>query len=229
MKRILLLLVAAAFLYSCEKEEKHPYAYWSNLVSEKYGEIHTLTQSVPCTDIEEFEIVHKSGYHLVHSSIKEQFDQLMVELEQLQSEASKAATREGILNDSMWAPNPPLRKECADGKPKLIFAQDLSLEEINAELPVRYEELENFYNDVPCTDADEWSSYFLRTGCCMEGIAIHKTIRTAEMFDKIHIYNRLMEGKLWLEKVKCVGVDCPNMAKPVQCIDGKPVVEMTTP
>ncbi|HMR18015.1 MAG TPA: hypothetical protein PKA53_01835 [Sphingobacterium sp.] len=228
MKRILLLFVAATLLFSCEKEEKKSYLYWSNLVSEKHAEINTLTQSVSCTDIEEFEIVNRSGYFMVHLSIMLKFDQLMVELEQLQSEAGKAATREGILNDMMWSPNPPVRKVCADGKPKLIFAQNLSLEEVNEELPIRLEELENFYNDITCTNADEWTGYFLRAGCCMQGIAIHKTIRTAEMFEKVHIYNRLMERKLSLEKMDCKDMNCPNEAKPVQCIDGKPVIEMTS-
>jgi hypothetical protein len=221
--------VTVTVLFSCEKEEKKSYLYWSNLVSEKHAEINTLTQSVPCADIEEFELVNQSGYHLVHPSVRTAFDRLMDELQYLQSEAGKAAAREGILNDLMWAPNPPLRKVCSEGKPKLVFAQQLSLEEINEELPVRLEELENFYNDVPCTDAGEWTSYFLRTGCCMEGIAIHKTIRTAEMFDKVHIYNRLMEAKLALEKPDCRESNCPTQAKPVQCIDGKPVIEMVMP
>jgi len=153
----------------------------------------------------------------------------MADLQHLQSEAGKAAAREGIVNDYIWAPNPPLRKVCAEGKPTLIYVQNLPLEEINEELPPRLDEIENFYNDVPCTDANAWSSYFLRKGCCMEGIAIHKTIRTAEMFEKIHIHNRLMERKLALEKTDCKNNNCPTQAKPVQCINGKPVIEMTTP
>ncbi len=165
---------------------------------------------------------------LVHPSIKTQFDRLIAELEHLQVEASKAAEREGtyIYSDIIWMPNPPVRKVCEDGKPKLVFAQDLTLEEIDGELPPRYEDIQNFYNDVPCINASDWQSQFLRTGCCMEGIAVHKSIGTDEILEKIHIYNRLVEVKLAIDKTTCPG-GCPNFAKPVQCIDGKPVVELT--
>jgi hypothetical protein len=59
----------------------------------------------------------------------------------------------------------------------------------------------------------------------MEGIAVHKTIRSTEMKEKIALYNRLMENKLRLEKTTCQG-GCANMARPVQCKDGKPFVEV---
>jgi len=228
MKRNLFYLPMMTFLlfFACSKSEPQSYEYWSKLVNEKYQEINLLVQSVPCTDIEAFQITKMgASYYLVHPSIKTQFDKLQTELQQLEKERGKAASREGILSDSYMLPNPPVRKVCDQGKPKLIYVQNLSIDEINAELPVRYKEIQEFYQDIPCTDPNEWTSYFLRTGCCMEGVAIHKTIRSEEMVAKIELYNRLMEAKMHLEKVHCEG-GCPNMAKPVQCKDGKPIVEL---
>lgn len=229
MKRNLLYLPAITFLlfFACSKSEPQSYEYWNKLVNEKHQAINLLVQSVPCTNIEEFEIVKVNlSYYPVHPSVRAQFDQLQNELLQLEKERDKAASREEILLDVFGHPNPPLRKICDQGKPRLIYAKDLSIDEINAELPIRYKEIQEFYQDIPCTDPGEWTSYFIRTGCCMEGIAIHKTIRTEEMITKIECYNRLMEAKMNLEEIHCEEI-CPNMAKPVQCIDGKPVVELS--
>lgn len=137
----------------------------------------------------------------MHSSLKNQFEKLNLELAHLQDERNKAAEREGktfydAQRLSMPIPNPPVGKVCYSGKAALRFAYDLSLEEINTELAKRLKELKEFYKDVTCSNPNDWTSHFLRTGCCMEGIAVHKTIRSTEMIEKIELYNRLMENKL---------------------------------
>lgn len=226
MKRILPYLLLL-FLLGCSKEEKS-YEHWSKLASEKYKEIVALTQSVHCTEINDFETVQIGhNYLLLHPSIKGQYGKLMQEYEYLQTQAGKAAGREGILNDIFAPPNPPVRKQCQNGKPTLIFAQNLTLEEARSELSTRLAEIKAFYNDVTCTNANDWSAYGIRTGCCIEAIAIHKTIKTVEFIQKIDLYNRIMEQKMTLEKVSCAGIPpCANSIKSIQCVDGKPVIEM---
>lgn len=187
-----------------------------------------MTQSVHCTEINDFETVQIGhNYLLLHPSIKGQYGKLMQEYEYLQTQAGKAAGREGILNDIFAPPNPPVRKQCQNGKPTLIFAQNLTLEEARSELSTRLAEIKAFYNDVTCTNANDWSAYGIRTGCCIEAIAIHKTIKTVEFIQKIDLYNRIMEQKMTLEKVSCAGIPpCANSIKSIQCVDGKPVIEM---
>ncbi|WP_343562299.1 hypothetical protein [Sphingobacterium sp.] len=234
MKKIIFTLPIIGFLLflACSKDNFNSFEYWDEQVIEKTEELTTLLQSVPCTNIEEFEIIQQPyyTYYLVHSSLKSQFEKLKQELDHLQDERYKAAEREGkiryeALDFIMPIPNPPVGKICDNGKPKLRFAHDLSLEEVNVELPKRYKELQEFYKDITCDNPNDWQSHFLRTGCCMEAIAVHKTIRSAEMIEKIQLYNHLTERKLSLEKTSCQG-DCPNSARPVQCRDGKPYIEV---
>ncbi|MDF2851935.1 MAG: hypothetical protein K0S31_2620 [Sphingobacterium multivorum] len=234
MKKITFLLPIIGFILilSCSKDSSNSYEYWNEQVNVKAQELTKLLQSIPCTNIEEFEIVQRPyyTYFLVHSSLKNQFEKLKQELDHFQDERNKAAEREGTTfydtqRLSMPIPNPPVGKVCYNGKAALRFAYELSLEETNVELSNRLKELKDFYKDVTCSNPSDWTSHFLRSGCCMEGIAVHKTIRSTEMIEKIELYNRLMENKLRLEKTNCQG-GCPNMARPVQCRDGKPFVEV---
>lgn len=209
MKKTTFLLLTTLLLLSCKSDKEYPYEYWSQLVDEKHKEIVALTESVTCTDIEEFETIPFGAdmapqYYLRHFSIELAFDKLLAELDHLQSERILAAAREGIYS-AMWMPNPPIRKACQDGKAKLIFAQDLSLEEVNEELSIRYEEIKNFYNDVSCTDSEEWSVGLLRRlECCYEPIAKHKRIASIEINEKIGIYNHIMNRKHQLENTSCI-------------------------
>jgi|GEM_PF-4122539 len=43
----LLLPVLIGLAFACQKEEHKPYAYWSDLLSERYTELNALTRSVP--------------------------------------------------------------------------------------------------------------------------------------------------------------------------------------
>jgi len=129
------------------------------------------------------------------------------------------------MTDLSAEPNPPLRAACRDGKPTLIYAQDLSLTEVNAERAARYPQIQNFYADVPCTDPSVWFVRLMFTGCCPEGVAVHKTIRTDEFLELMFIYSRLSERKRNLENTECEG-GCAGFLTPVVCVDGKPIVEL---
>lgn len=230
MKRIFFLLFIALYLFACKSDKEYPYQYWLQLTKEKYEEIIALTESVSCKNIQEFETISSgsmfSDYFLVHPSIKVAFHKLYLELEQLRTEMYKAAGREGIYFDSFYKPNPPLRKTCEDNIAKLIFVQDLSIEEINEELPIRYDEIKNFYNDTPCIDPTDWTVFPLYLAeCCFEPIAVHKTIGVSEVIEKIEIYNRLINRKHQLDNRSCIQINCETLTKAVSCISGKPVIE----
>lgn len=221
-------IVLLCFL-SCKKESIKSYAYWSDRVNEKQKEIDLLLTNISCTNSNDFEIITKDfGYYLVHPSNKNQFNKLIQDLEKLKLEQDEAMRRENIqVYYSSLVITPPIKKICEEGKPKLIFTHDLSLSEIDEELPKRYEEIKNFYKDIPCTDPNDWMSRILRKYCCNEGIAVHKTIKSAEMTMLIDTYNQLFQYKMARENTNCSEI-CNNFAKPVQCRDGKPYVELYT-
>lgn len=220
MKKILTSLIVLTLLMGCSKDEEKSYTYWSNLVEKKQIEINNLVQSVACTDVSDFEIIAKNGYHLVHPTVKSTFEILQTELDNLLKERSKADPIKDAENLLFTHPITPIKKICENGKPKLIFPSDLSLEEINVELPLRYAEISAFYKDVPCTDANAWFIYVIRNACCLESMAIHKTIGTQELTTKINSYNRLIEAKMTLEGTTCLA-PCPDRATAITCMDGK--------
>lgn len=231
MKRITFFYLFTVVLFlACSKTEPEPksYTYWNDLVNEKYEDIYTLTQSIPCTDIEEFEIIKRKGYYLVHPSVKAEFEKLQVELEQLESERNAARAREDWVGDlPPTIPSHPVRKICDNGKSKLIYVKDLSIEEINAELPVKYNEIQTFYEDVTCTDASQWVGRFILTDCDVEPVAIHKTIRNDQMIAKVDIYNQMMVVKMQNEPPKCGEPERFNKifeSETVKCEEGEPVV-----
>ncbi|WP_257666082.1 hypothetical protein [Parapedobacter tibetensis] len=226
MKYSAIYAIVIALLLSCQKNGRESYDYWSEQAYQTFLEMQQLSQSVPCTDIDAFETVMAANfYFLVHPSIQHAFGKLSDRYQSNSSKALEAAIREGIIVEPPEH-NPPLRRVCDNEVATLVFAQQLTLEEINAELPIRHDKIINFYHDVPCTDADAWFSQFLKTGCCYEGIAAHKTIDTKIFFDQLTIYNQLMERKLYLENTPCEYETCKRFAKPPQCVDGQPVVEL---
>lgn len=226
-----LLPLLFILISSCDKSDEKSYEYWSNQVSEKYKEIELLTGSVPCTNIDEFETVSIMraawlDYFLVHPSVKSRFLLRLQELNDLREKQLEAQLREGIsiYYDAYF--RYPLRKECKEGKATLVFTDDLTVDELNAEIPIRYEELKSFYKDVPCTNANEWASQRLRVNCCYEGFAVHKTIKTKEVMEKIQLYNEIVESKLMKEMTSCFNANCKGNIQPVKCVDNKAVVEM---
>ncbi len=66
----------------------------------------------------------------------------------------------------------------------------------------------------------------IQTGCCYEGFAAHKTIRTAEFIELLFIYSRLAMRKLYLEGTTCEG-RCAGTVQPVTCVNGRPYVALT--
>lgn len=230
-KNWFLLSLLLVLVSSCDKSEDKSYDYWSDRVSDKYKDIELLIGSVPCTNIDEFETVSITrvawyDYFLVHPSIKSRFLLMLKELNDLIEKQLEAQRREGIeiYYDANY--QYPLRKICKEGKATLVFPHHLTIEEINKELPIRYDELKNFYKDVQCTNANEWSLQALLLNCCYEVIVVHNTIKTAEVLEKIKVYNSLVEVKKMKEQISCLGVQCKNNTQSVKCVNNKPVVEI---
>ncbi len=230
-KHTLLQIFILALFLACSKNEPKSFEYWDDLANKKRSEITALTQSIPCSNIEEFGIVSTGGnYYPVHLSIIEKFARIKLELEDILREREIAGSREGFAwaREESLLPNPPVRKVCQNSKPLLIYSHDLSLEEVNLELPIWYEEIKTFYENVSCNDANQWTGrYILSQNCSIEAFAVHKTVGKEEMDNKLDVYNMLMVRKMSLEKTKCEsGFPAEKLVKnqPVICEAGKPVV-----
>lgn len=224
-------LIVFILLLGCSKSEEKSYVYWNNLVNEKYAEIGELLRSVPCTSIDAFEIVKKGNYYLVHPSTKQSFEKLYAELEQLEKERGIAGNKEGWIGDKPLLPNnPPIGKICKDGIAQLVFAKDLTLDEVNALIPNRYEAIQDLLSGISCTDASQWSVRYLWSNCSVEAVAVHKSIKSEELNDMLDAYNRLWERRISLERPtdcdysKFVSKVNASNTIPVICKEGKPEI-----
>ncbi|MVZ62602.1 hypothetical protein [Sphingobacterium humi] len=220
-------LLLLNILSACSKDATEKNAdYWNAKADEKSKELVALLESIPCENVDDFiQKTYVMSYYLVHPSIEQKADKLAKEYEILFHKWVDAIQKEGGVVDFAQM-NPPVGRSCVNGKATLRYAQELSLEEVKAMMPGKYEAVKDFYKDVPCTNPNDWSAYFLRSGCCPEAVAIHKTIRSAEFVELVITYNVLVQRKMQLEGTVCEG-GCANAAKPVVCKDGKPLVELT--
>ncbi len=172
-----------------------------------------------------FKVVFKHNYFLVHPSLQARFDRLLAEYDDYFNKMLDAAEREGIIYDFSY-PIPPIKVVCRDGKATMLFVQDLTIQEVNEELPKFKNIIKDFYKDVNCTDPSEWSSMLLIVNCKYEGFAIHKTIKTEEFKELLLNYYQLNNRKNQLENIKCDGMSSNKQAT-ISCKDGKPVVTIS--
>ncbi len=220
-------LVLLSFqLLSCSKsDELKSSSYWGKRAQEKKREINLLSESVPCQDISTFKVVFKHNYFLVHPTIQARFDRLLAEYDDYFNKMLDAAAREGIIYDFLY-PIPPIKVVCRDGKATMLFVQDLTIQEVNEELPKFKNNIMDFYKDVNCTDPSEWGSMILIVNCNYEGFAIHKKIRNKEFHELLLTYYELNNRKNQLENIKCDGMSSNKQAT-ISCKEGKPVVTIS--
>jgi hypothetical protein len=106
--------------------------------------------------------------------------------------------------------------------------RDMAIEDIESELPIRYNEIKKFYKDISCVGSNEWTGRFILIDeNTIEPIAIPKSIKSDELKVKMDIYNSMMMAKLAAEEKKIDPiVNAIFTVKPVECKDGKPTVIM---
>lgn len=230
MKRIFLFLVLCTAVLACSKDEK-TYEHWSNLANEKLNEIQALTQKVSCTNIDDFEVVSLGYniYSLNHPSIKKEFEKLQKEYNNFRAKADKAAGDGRVYNDMIMLPaTPPIRKECKNGKATLVLIKDLDLAETNKEIVSRKKEIDTFYKDVVCGNANDWSLIAIPKDCCPEFIPINNKIKRNEFLVLTNTYTQLVSKKHILENKTCVGIVCGQKPPTIACEGEKVVLKPST-
>lgn len=224
------LVILVLFTISCQKSDS--YKELSKIANEKYLEIKALSESRGCGDLDKWQIktIYYSCWHhfAIHQDDLEKFEKLAVEYLEAQKRADAAKDKPVLFHYSPCEPNPPFKIVCDAGKPKLLHPYEVDhVAVIQAELENRYHDIKNFYADMDCTDPEEWSSRWINVACCYEGIAIHRTINTNEFLELLYIYSSLNWQHNRLTETNCTNAGCKIFFKPVQCIDGKPYVELT--
>lgn len=215
---------------ACQKSET--YEELSKIAHDKYLEIKALSESRSCTDLDEWQmktIYYSCWYHFaIHQDDVEEFERLAEEYIVAQKRADEAGDRPILFYLSLCGPNPPAMMTCEAGKPKLVHAYEIDdLSVVESELASRYDEIMSFYAGVPCTDPEDWTSRIMRNGCCYEGVAVHKTIKTWEAIELLYIHGGLNAQKMRLIETECNYEACNYSIGSVQCRDGRPYVEMT--
>jgi len=231
MKRIFLFLMLCTAVLACSKDEKS-YEHWSNLANEKLNEIQALSQKVSCTNSDDFEVVSLgyNVYALNHPSIKKEFEKLQKELENFLAKADKVAGDNRIdYKSALMEPiTLPIRKECKNGKATLVFMKDLDLSETDKEIARRKKEIDTFYKDIVCGNANDWGLIAITKDCCPEFIPINNKIKRNEFFMLAHMYNQLVVKKQNLENKTCIGTVCGQKQPTIACEGGKVVLKPST-
>ncbi|MVZ67694.1 hypothetical protein GQF61_17790 [Sphingobacterium sp. DK4209] len=222
-KATTIVLCSLLWLFaSCSKDKNDE--YWQKKADDKYQEIENLVYSVSCENIDDFEIMsYNSTYFPVHKNIKSRFENL---IEEHRYYRTKWFDIEPQINFSLnvWVINPPVELICHQGRPKLRYAQDLTLEETNKFILSNYKKLKEFYNDVPCTDPKDWQAIIVSKDCRCEFVTAHKTIRVSEFYELLNVQKVLDWQWRVLSEVKC-DEPCTIKLGPIICKDGKPYVQ----
>ncbi|SFS69853.1 hypothetical protein [Sphingobacterium wenxiniae] len=222
------LFLGSLIFTSCDKSDS--YAVLSERAHQKFLEIKALSEQNSCADMDKLSIKkvpYSCGhYFAIHENQISTFEKLTKEYLALQAEADNAKDRPIIYYYSPCVPYPPLEIICENGKAKLLYPYEIQdIEKLSTAIEKSWESLKHFYDAVPCTNASDWRTQAILTGCCYEALAVHKTIRTDEFIEKTYLHTNLVGMKRMLEKTECSTVYCNNSFKEVKCVDGRPTVE----
>ena len=229
MKYTSIILLINVLFFGCAKDEKS-YAYWDELANIEWSKIQELTKDYTCQDMDKLTLQTINSMCpfslIVHTKDLERFEELHRRYQTYRTNALQAD--DAPLNYYSLidcAPNMALKITCKDNKPTILTPMDLDLAQLNSQINELQEKIKHFYDDVTCTQSNDWmGSYFLVSDCKLEGAAMHKTIKTGEFNKLINLNNLCVYRKNKLE-----GADC-NYKTPSQitlsCQQNKPQVDL---
>lgn len=224
----LFFLLLLVLTFGCAKEDKN-YSYWNDLATAEWSKIQELTKGYSCQDMDKLTLQTIEDIcpfnWIVHSKDLNRFQELNKQYQKYRTKAlhAKDAPYSTALVDCLS--NMALKIDCKDNKPAIITVMDLDLPELNSQISELQEEIKHFYDDVPCTQSNDWiGSYHLASDCKLEGVAIHKTIKTKEFGRLLNLINMCVFRKNTLEGINC-NYKFPNSVT-VTCQQNKPKVDL---
>lgn len=214
MKKAIFLFVTIFLFNSCKKDES--WEYWDNLAEKKYEEIIALSNSYACSETSNLttQVVYNicASTILVHKNDLKRFEELYKQFLSYEEKANKLG-RPAIT--AMCAMDSSIKIGCKDNKAYLLNAYNISLEDLNIEMPKLYTEIKNHYNSLTCENINNLTGMTLYTGDVKEAIAIKNT--DGSYYNKVQMYRLLNHRKAELEKKQLnlnyslkVNVKCEN-------------------
>lgn len=223
------------FLFSACKKDDTTSQQWEDLANKKREAIAQLIATEPCTDISKWNIEKVANYWCGHSyfpmhkNIKAKFDKLWNEYIDLQSKAEKAGVKEGIIyelcEENILHQTEPTQLICENGKAKLLYIADLSLEESKAQIiPVKIK-IDTYLANLTCNGIDNWTTTILLKDCGYDYLPYLRTADVTEIKKDVARYNSLKINIMKHEKPDC---STGRYIYPtgITCVNNKPVVEL---
>lgn len=109
----------------------------------------------------------------------------------------------------------PIKIGCKENKAYLVFTYNISLEDLNIEMPKLYTEIKNHYNSLTCENINNLTGAALYTDNVKEAIAIRAT--DLDLWQKVQTYKLLNRRKAELQNRQLdiynnlkVNVKCEN-------------------
>lgn len=236
-KSLTIVLSIALFCLGCKKKERSS-TEWGELATAKMNEITVLTANIPCGQLTDISIQEMASgcsatYYPVKVSDQAKFEQLRKEYFDLLDEQTKAMTREGYIVDpcfeSLWIAEQPIRLECNTGKVKVITSANMSIDEAKPLAAKTYLEIMAIVNAQTCTNASSWMPAPLIKDRLMdvEYITYLRTQDYTVLKKKVALYNRL-KARIIQADGPAAAVEPQTKVERIDCINGKPVIKLTT-
>ena len=197
MKYTWIIFLLALLINSCKKDET--WQHWDNLAQKKYEEIITLASNYSCTDTPEltYQTINNkycNEYILIHNNDLKKFEDLNRQYQEYRMKAYDSGMQ--LLAINCYTP-PPVRIACKENKAYILNANNMTLQDLEIEIPKQYQEIKNYYNSRPCTSLADWLGLVLIHEETLEPIAIKKADRN--LMEKISLYNNMIERKMQFE------------------------------
>ncbi|QQT27417.1 hypothetical protein [Sphingobacterium spiritivorum] len=225
---ISILFTLILTLMGCKKEGES-YEELNRLADLKIQEAMQLTKDRSCGNLSEWRIdtLYTYGYFPVHPSFEQDYKKLVKEANELFIRAGKLYNGPvpNTARTSMVVLPPHFGLRCADGKIKVMTANDFDLTEVNDRLQKLFPEIRDFFKEETCSSASGWYVTTIRKDCEFVPITYTDTKRLREFSKRVEEYAHLYYRKTVLDK----SMNCPSVndkpAKGVTCENGKPVVK----
>ena len=192
------LIIALLFitLLSCKKEENSA-QYWRQKTTETHNKLVSLSDKYSCEEMPNISIKPIKEYTctfyvLVHKNDEAKFDKLINEYEYYHKKLieSDDYIRMSILCSGSY----PVRIDCKEGKSKIVYLEELNLEELQVEIANLYDDIKKHYENTPCINPNDWLGITLQTVESVEAIAIKKG--DTNFTYKVNTYNQAIIRKL---------------------------------
>ena len=201
MRKILFIIATITILLGCKKDEKSA-EYWNDKVLQTYNEILSLSKNYTCADIPQLSI---NAFYatcpvniLIHKKDENKLGNLTKDYEYYYQKYRETSSN---LSEPLCGTIHPFRIDYKDNKPYIIDINNISLEEINSELPKLYNEIKDYYKNTVCNSIDDWQGFALINEDTKEAIAGKKS--DIAFHQKIQLLYQLHCVKLSLEGKEC--------------------------